>query len=478
MPVRLLALIAFLAAVSMLVAFQPRGGAATSQNGFLTLTGPEDAAYTPPADLRLVRTVTLGKVSIERYQQFAGNAQVLGGQISIVRNGGGEGVAVVGGYYPGLPPVSGARVDARAAADAAERLVGPATERRIDLMMDPATRRTFYRVESRRWDQRWFHWIDASSGAVVRAYNAIESGSGTGVKGDTKNLAGVTTFHNASGHGATGAHYDLQSQDGRQITFDALNRQGFLYYVTDTDDAWNLVTSDRQSPGQPALIDAQYYAKVADDFYQNALGFDWLACTGQPAMQMVAHYKRDFDNAFWSGSYLYFGDGDGVTSREYSGGIDVVAHESGHAVTDCTSALMYADESGALNESFSDIVGTSAEFFAAGAGLSQHERPGGGWRSGPLQRASDRRRGQRRGAHEQRYPEPCLLPARARWSERRMSVAPALHRRRCDLCLRDRACRRARHLLHRLRDASGHRDDVPSARGDRCCCRRECRVDG
>src|SRR6185436_7851732 len=100
----------------------------------------------------------------------------------------------------------------------------------------------------------------------------------------------------------TGPHYDLQSQDGRQMTLDAKNRQGQqLFYATDPDDSWDLLTADRQSPGQPALIDAQYYTNVADDFYQAQLGFDWLSCTGLSAMQSVVHYQRGYDNAFWSG---------------------------------------------------------------------------------------------------------------------------------------------------------------------------------
>jgi Zn-dependent metalloprotease len=60
-----------------------------------------------------------------------------------------------------------------------------------------------------------------------------------------------------------------------------------------------------------------------------------------------------------------YGDGSGVIFRELSGGLDVVAHENTHAVTQCTSDLVYRDESGALNESFSDMLGNSAEFFAA-----------------------------------------------------------------------------------------------------------------
>jgi hypothetical protein len=81
-------------------------------------------------------------------------------------------------------------------------------------------------------------------------------------------------------------------------------------------------------------------------------------------MQSVGHYKNNYDNAFWEGTYVVYGDGDGVSTREFSGALDVVAHEHAHGVTECTSNLDYLNQPGALNESFSDVMGSSAEFFA------------------------------------------------------------------------------------------------------------------
>ena len=255
----------------------------------------------------------------------------------------------------------------------------------------------------------------------------------------------LTTFHATSGHGASGAHWDLFSDDtgNRQKTYDYRNRDPNIYYVTDGDNHWTRVTNNRRSPGHPALIDAQYYAKVTDD-YLLGLGLDWIADCGYPAIESVAHlsrysltyeryqqvfgaggaevlggqvtlyrdnggnittvigahypnivptsavgltqasarrvvdrdlgpggqhYKRNYNNAHWTGAFLLYGDGDGTIFRELSGGLDVVAHEATHGVTDCTSGLIYLNESGALNESFSDIIGNSAEFYAQANGL-------------------------------------------------------------------------------------------------------------
>jgi len=343
-----------------------RGIEAAQPSGFRTLSGQAAQSFVLPADVRLAQSLRLDTYGLtyERYQQYAGFAQVLGGQLTLYRDDAGNIVNVVGSHYSSVAPANAATLSHSDAAAVAGRDIGPATTRNVDLMIDPASGRLFFRVESRTFDSRWFHWIAASDGAIINRYNGIETGSGNGVKGDTKDLTGVTTFHGSSGHGATGPHYDLSAADGRQITYDARNRTALLYYVTDSDDTWDLVTSNRASPGQPALIDAQYYANVADDYYQLTHGLNWLTCTGKAAMSSVGHYSKDYNNAFWNGSYLVYGDGDGTIFRELSGGLDVVAHESAHAVTDCTSALVYQDESGALNEAFSDMMGNSAEFFA------------------------------------------------------------------------------------------------------------------
>ena len=123
----------------------------------------------------------------------------------------------------------------------------------------PDTARYFYRVEVRDFASRWFFWIDAETGAVTNEYDGFTTGTGIGVKGDTKDLGELTTFVN-------GTH---ALSTPRLTTYDARNRQtlpGVL--ATDADDAWN--TPGRTSPGQPAMVDAHFYANVTDAFYQAA----------------------------------------------------------------------------------------------------------------------------------------------------------------------------------------------------------------
>jgi Zn-dependent metalloprotease len=71
------------------------------------------------------------------------------------------------------------------------------------------------------------------------------------------------------------------------------------------------------------------------------------------------HYGAHYNNAFWDGDEMTFGDGDGVIFSGFARSLDVVAHELAHGVTQYASGLIYQDESGALNEHFSDVFGTA-----------------------------------------------------------------------------------------------------------------------
>jgi Zn-dependent metalloprotease len=72
----------------------------------------------------------------------------------------------------------------------------------------------------------------------------------------------------------------------------------------------------------------------------------------------TVHYEQDYDNAFWNGTQLVFGDGDGKVFGRFTKPIDVLGHELFHAVTQYTANLTYSGQSGALNESISDCFGS------------------------------------------------------------------------------------------------------------------------
>jgi Zn-dependent metalloprotease len=238
---------------------------------------------------------------------------------------------------------------------------------RNHLMIDPRTGRYFYQVQSLRPAQRPVRWVDAATGAVVNAFNGLTEGTGLGVKGDTKT---IDTTKNAS----TG-QFELKTGDDRQETYDLQNQpsEGGGTLMTDADDVWDL-NKGITSPSQPAGVDAHYYAGVVDDFYGAVFGRNSLDDKGLKIISKV-HFDRNYCNAFWNGQFMTYGDGDGTTCKPLSGGLDVDGHEMTHGVTEFTSNLVYENESGALNESFSDMMGNTMEFFATSRNADPAAQP-------------------------------------------------------------------------------------------------------
>jgi Zn-dependent metalloprotease len=328
--------------------------------------------FQAPADATVVWTTQLpGGLTQTRYQQFFRGARVLGGQFTVLQDKSGAQLAVVGAYFSAITPTNDVKVTPAQAQANAARDVGNAGKRSSELAIDPNTGRYFYAVETRRFDSRWVHWIDASNGGTLKKINALqhngetESDPAIGVKGDAKQID--TTWN--------GAVHQMISHDGRQKTYDAASSPigalpGTLF--SDADGVWNLIR--RASPGQPAGVDAHYYANVTDDYYLETFGRNSLDNAGMP-MISSAHVGRNYVNAFWNGEQVAYGDGDGRNYREFSASLDVVSHELTHGVTDFTSDLIYENESGALNEAFSDIIGASVEFYAASKGLDPADSP-------------------------------------------------------------------------------------------------------
>jgi Zn-dependent metalloprotease len=86
---------------------------------------------------------------------------------------------------------------------------------------------------------------------------------------------------------------------------------------------------------------------------------------GLPLLATV-HYGEEYDNAFWEGSRMVFGDGDGEVFNRFTASLSVIGHELAHGVTQYTSALEYQGQSGALNESISDVFGALVEQYDRG----------------------------------------------------------------------------------------------------------------
>jgi len=99
------------------------------------------------------------------------------------------------------------------------------------------------------------------------------------------------------------------------------------------------------------------------DFYYDAYERDSIDNKGM-ALNGYVHYGQGYDNAFWDGQEMVFGDGDGKIFVRFTVSIDVIGHELTHGVTEKEVGLQYFGQSGALNESVSDVFGSMVKQYA------------------------------------------------------------------------------------------------------------------
>ncbi|CEJ49478.1 Extracellular metalloprotease [Xanthomonas citri pv. bilvae] len=119
-----------------------------------------------------------------------------------------------------------------------------------------------------------------------------------------------------------------------------------------------------------AVTEAYDYLGATHDFFQTVYGRDSIDAAGMPLIGTV-HYERGYDNAFWNGEQMVFGDGDGEVFNRFTIAIDVVGHELTHGVTERTANLIYQGQSGALNESISDVFGVLIKQYTLGQSADQ-----------------------------------------------------------------------------------------------------------
>ncbi len=106
--------------------------------------------------------------------------------------------------------------------------------------------------------------------------------------------------------------------------------------------------------GDPAVDEAYDGVAASVAMFREVFGRDSYDGRGA-AVTATVHYRQDYDNAFWDGTQLVFGDGDGKVFGRFTRPVDVLGHEFTHAVTQYTAGLTYSGQSGALNESMSDV---------------------------------------------------------------------------------------------------------------------------
>ena len=110
--------------------------------------------------------------------------------------------------------------------------------------------------------------------------------------------------------------------------------------------------------------------KYTWEFYNKIFNRNSIDNAGMALINSI-HYGKRYNNAMWNGRQMVFGDGDKTTFNSFTGDLDIIGHELTHGVTQFTANLDYENQSGALNESFSDVFGIMIKQFALNLDVNQ-----------------------------------------------------------------------------------------------------------
>lgn len=353
---------------------------------------------------RVERDPALPNRTLERLAQLHEDVPVWGAEV--VRDSE-QGVphAIFGALASDLTLSTAPALDRRAALAEAARLAGPAGRimrqpELVILPLDAGGHALAYTAVLSLASGVFRVFVDAHDGAELLRYSELQTqaavGTGRGVLGDTKKLS---VRRDGAAYRADDQHrppvlmtYDMRNNFARAL--DILEGAPALTpdLASDGDNEWSDV----------AAVDGHAHIGWSYDYYYKRHGRRGLDNQDRPISALINGISQQDAlavppdvlqffvlNAFWCGvcgengtGVMFFGNGIPpgfifVPTGQYfgymAGGLDVVAHELTHAVIDSSSQLIYMNESGALNEAFADMMGTSVEFFyqTPGNGLGQ-----------------------------------------------------------------------------------------------------------
>ncbi len=199
--------------------------------------------------------------------------------------------------------------------------------------------------------------IDARTGDILRQWDALTTADATGPGGNGK-----------TGKYEYGVDYGFLNVDQSGSTC-SMNNSSVktinLNHGTTGATPFSFTCPRNEPPvfngAYSPLNDAHYFGSAILNMYNN-----WLAASPvTPPLTMRVHYSNAFVGAFWDGTSVSFGDGDGNYYPLTV--LDIAAHEVSHAYTEKFSKLIYSAQSGGINEAFSDMAGEAAEFFMKGS---------------------------------------------------------------------------------------------------------------
>lgn len=199
-------------------------------------------------------------------------------------------------------------------------------------------------------------FVDATTGRILFSNALIKHVAATGAS----RYSGVVPFETQF-TGTTHRLYDATRGSGVHTR----NMNNGTSYGAATEFTSVTNTWPSPAPADNVALDAQWGGSMVYDYFNTQHGrLSWDGLDG--IMLQYVHYSNNYNNAYWNGSSMTYGDGTGIAAGGFSPltSLDVTAHEVGHGVCQATCNLIYESESGALNEAFSDCWGVLIEHWA------------------------------------------------------------------------------------------------------------------
>jgi Zn-dependent metalloprotease len=211
-------------------------------------------------------------------------------------------------------------------------------------------------------------FVDAHDGAILSSYDNLQTVDGRG----QSLYSGAVMVQTSSDDEET--TFFLEDLDRRSGTFDfrGSTSESAVRPLSDTDNDW-------KSASQQAAVDAHFGAARTLDYYQTRHQRDGIDGDGGPGFYQATvddevrlissrvHYGDGYQNAFWNGQNMTYGDGDGVELLPLVT-LDITGHEMTHGVTERSANLTFSGQPGALNESWSDVFGAMVQRSVRGPG--------------------------------------------------------------------------------------------------------------
>jgi len=308
-----------------------------------------------------------------KYQQVINGLKIFQGQLIVHFNSDGSIESVNGRYFPTPEINTVPAISKEAAISAAENSLShykPASKsaelmiysKGVQLLLVYAVRLPSYEKPM------MLVFVEAQNGKIIKIddgirYDGPAVGTGVGLKGTTKS---IHTYLFGGKYYLVDASLPMyvppiDSSKGVIDTYDAVNDttgNGYLsagrVFDPNNDNSFN------DNERLKAAVDAHIFSRDVYEIYKSRFNRNSFDNSGGSLINVV-HYKINFNNAYWNGMFMTYGDGDGVIFSNLAGGFDVIAHEMTHGVTNKTADLIYELQSGALNEAVSDIFASIAD---------------------------------------------------------------------------------------------------------------------